>query len=148
MRTYIYRLIALLITVTIFSCDSYLINGDLDGFWQVVNIEDKRNGEITYPQGDIYYSFQQELVLISFVSPTTPTGQMKENYIAYFSYVNDSITMGDFRIYLDKDGKQVPLERLEKFGLYDIYSTFRVDKLNKKSMILDSKDSRIVFRKY
>lgn len=147
MRKHLYTLLALF-TFVLTSCESYLVNGDLDGFWQVTSIENKLSGETTQCKGNIYYSFQRDLVLVSYVSPTMPAGQTKENYIAYFSYMNDSITMGDFRIYLDIDGEQAPLERLEKFGLHDVYSTFQVEKLNKKSMILNSKDSRIVFRKY
>ena len=148
MRTYIYRLIALLIITTTFSCDSYLINGDLDGFWQVKSIENKQTGEMTVCNGDIYYSFQQELVLVSYVSPTIPTGQMKENYIAYFTHENDSITMTDFRLYLDKDATQATLPELAKFGLYETYNRFQVEKLDSRSLILNSEKSRIVLRKH
>ena len=148
MKRKIYRLMALIIATLAISCENYLVNGDLDGFWQVQEIEEKATGNVTRCNGDIYYSFQQELVLISYVSPDIPTGQMKENYIAYFTYGNDSIAMTDFRIYLDADGKQAPLTELLKFGLYDIYNRFLVEKLNKKSLILNSEKSRIVFRKY
>ena len=148
MERYIYRLSVLLIAAFTISCEHYLVNGKLDGFWQVQEIEDKASGEVTRCNGDSYYSFQQELVLLSYVSPEIPTGQMKENYIAYFTYGNDSIAMTDFRIYLDADGKQAPLTELVKFGLYDIYNRFLVEKLNKKSLILNSEKSRIVFRKY
>ena len=148
MKGHIYRLFALLIVASTTSCEHYLVNGKLDGFWQVQEIEDKASGEVTRCNGDIYYSFQQELVLLSYVSPEIPTGQMKENYIAYFTYGNDSIAMTDFRIYLDADGKQAPLTELVKFGLYDTYNRFLVEKLNKKSLILNSEKSRIVLRKY
>ena len=139
---------ALIIATLAISCENYLVNGDLDGFWQVQEIEEKATGNVTRCNGDIYYSFQQELVLVSYVSPDIPTGQMKENYIAYFTYGNDSIAMTDFRIYLDGDGKQAPLTELAKFGLYDTYNRFLVEKLNKKSLILNSEKSRIVLRKY
>ena len=104
MKQYIYKILILLTIVLISSCESYLIHGDLDGFWQVESIEDKNTGDITYCDGDTYYSFQRELVLVSYVSPNIPTGQMKENYVAYFSHENDSIYMTDFRrSYVDKD---------------------------------------------
>lgn len=148
MRTYIYRFLTLSVIALLLSCESYLINGDLDGFWQARSIENKHTGEITNCNGDIYYMFQQELVLVSYVSPTIPTGQTKENYIAYFTHENDSITMSDFRLYLDKDATQATLPDLAKFGLYETYNRFQVEKLNKKSLILNSKDSRIVFRKH
>ena len=148
MRRYIYKMLTLATIMLILSCESYLIHGNLDGFWQVTSIEDKQSGNITYCKGDTYYSFQRELVLVSFVSPEVPTGQMKENYIAYFSYNNDSIAMTDFRIYHDPDGAQAPLAKLEKFGLYETFNTFFVEKLSNSSLILNSKGSRIVLKKY
>lgn len=148
MKKYTYILIVLFTVVLASSCESYQIHGDLDGFWQVQSIENKQTGEIKQCKGDIYYSFQRELVLISYVSPNIPTGQMKENYIAYFTHENDVITMTDFRIYIDRDGKEAPLSKLAKFGLYETFNTFRVEKLNKSSLILNSDKTRVVMRKY
>ena len=137
-----------LFALVLTSCESYLVNGDLDGFWQVKSIEDKQTGDITRCKGDIYYSFQRELVLVSYTSPETPTGQSKENYIAYFTHENDSIYMTDFRIYLDRNGKQAPLSELEKFGLYELYNTFAVEELNRSSLVLSSEKTRISLKKY
>lgn len=148
MKKNIYRIILLLALMTISSCESYQIHGELDGFWQVQSIENKQTGDITECKGDIYYSFQRELVLISYVSPNIPTGQMKENYIAYFTHENNVITMTDFRIYIDKNGKQAPLSKLAKFGLYDTFNTFDVEKLNNSSLILNSDKARIVMKKH
>ena len=149
MKKQIYRLLlTLLFIVSVTSCESYLIHGDLDGFWQVTSIENKQTGEITLCEGDTYYSFQRDLVLASFVLPDRPKGQVKENYIAYFTHENDSIYMADFRIYIDKSGKQAPLSKLEKFGLFDRLNSFLVEELNKSTLILNSEKSRIVLRKY
>ena len=148
MKRQIYKSFALLIIVLISSCESYQIHGDLDGFWQVSTIEKKETGDIIHCNGDTYYSFQRELVLVSYASPEIPTGQMKENYIAYFSHENDSIYMTDFRIYLDRSGKQAPLSKLEKFGLYDTYNSFCVEELTSKSLILNSQKARILLRKH
>lgn len=148
MKKYTYILIILLAGVLAASCESYQINGNLDGFWQVKSIENKQTGEVTQCKGDIYYSFQRELVLISHVSSSIPTGQVKENYIAYFSHEQDSIIMTDFRIYIDKNAPQAPIPKLEKFGLYDIYNTFFIEKLNRSSLILNSDKTRIVLTKY
>ena len=147
MKRQIYTIMTLLALV-LTSCESYLVNGNLDGFWQVTSIENKQTGELTRCKGDIYYSFQRELVLVSYVSPNVPTGQIKENHIAYFTHKDDSIFMTDFRIYIDKEGTSSPLSKLEKFGLYDIYNTFQVEKLNKKSLILNSNKARIILEKY
>lgn len=148
MKRQIYKSLALLIIILISSCESYQIHGDLDGFWQVSTIENKETGAITYCNGDTYYSFQRDLVLISYVSPNIPTGQMKENYVAYFSHENDSIYMTDFRrSYVDKD-EPVTLSKLEKFGLYDTFNNFQVEKLNKRILILNSNKTRITLQKY
>lgn len=147
MRKQIYTIMTLFALV-LTSCESYLVNGDLDGFWQVKSIEDKQTGDITRCKGDIYYSFQRDLVLVSCTLSSNPTGQMKENYIAYFTHENDTITMTDFRIYLDKDGKQAPLQNLEKFGLYELYNVFRVEELTGKSLVLDSEKAHIILKKY
>lgn len=148
MKKYTYILIILLAGALATSCESYQINGNLDGFWQVKSIENKQTGEVTHCKGDIYYSFQRELILISYVSPNIPTGQMKENYVAYFSHEQDSIIMTDFRIYIDKNAPLAPISKLEKFGLYDIYNTFFIEKLNRSSLILNSDKTRIVLTKY
>ena len=147
MKKHIYKLLILL-TLALTSCESYQIHEDLDGFWQVESIENKETGDIKYCQGDTYYSFQRELVLVSYVSSNIPAGQMKENYIANFSHENDSIHMTDFRIYLDRNGKQAPLSKLEKFGLLEIYNSFKVEKLNSRSMALSSENTRISLKKY
>ncbi len=148
MKRQIYKSLALLIIVLISSCESYQIHGDLDGFWQVSTIEKKETGDIIHCNGDTYYSFQRELVLVSFTSPETPTGQSKENYIAYFTHENDSIYMTDFRIYLDRNGKQAQLSELEKFGLYELYNSFAVEELNSSSLVLSSEKTRISLKKY
>jgi hypothetical protein len=148
MKRQIYKSLALVIIILISSCESYQIHGDLDGFWQVSSIENEETGNITYCNGDTYYSFQRELVLVSFASPETPTGLSKENYIAYFTHENDSIYMTDFRIYLDRNGKQAPLSELEKFGLYELYNTFAVEELNSSSLVLSSEKTRISLKKY
>lgn len=149
MKRHIYKILLTLTILTLASsCESYLIHGNLDGFWQVTSIENKLTGENTRCNGDTYYSFQRELVLVSYVLPDKPTGQVKENYIAYFTHENDSITMTNFRIYIDKSGKEAPLSSLAKFGLYDRFNSFLVEKLDKKSLILDSGKARIVLKKY
>ena len=148
MKKYTYIFIMLFTVVLASSCESYQIHGDLDGFWQVQSIENKQTGETKLCKGDTYYSFQRELVLISYISPTIPMGQMKENHIAYFTHDNNVIAMSDFRIYLDREGQQTPLSKLEKFGLYDTYNTFQAEKLEDSSLILNSDKTRIILTKY
>ena len=138
----------LLVLMLTSSCESYLIHGDLDGFWQVESIENKQTGEMRYCNGDIYYSFQRNLILVSYVSPAVSQGRIKENHIAYFTYESDTISTTDFRIYIDKEATQTPLSKLEKFGLYETFNTFLVEELCKKRLVLNSEKVRIVMLKY
>ena len=147
MKKYIYRTFIILV-FALTSCESYLIHGNLDGFWQVKSIENKQTGEITQCKGDIYYSFQRDLILVSYISPETPKGQMKDNYIAYFTHEDNFISMTDFRIYIDRDGKVAPLSKLAKFGLYDTFNTFNVEKLDNRSLVLDSDKAHIILHKH
>lgn len=148
MKKHIYKIWMTVFILLMTSCESYLIHEDLDGFWQVQTIENKQTDNITDCEGDIYYSFQRDLVLLTYNLPNRPTGQIKEHYISYFTHENDSISMGDFRIYLDKDATQAPLSKLEKYGIYDIITTFYVEELNKKTLIISSDKARIKMRKY
>lgn len=148
MKAYIYKIWIISVAALMSSCESYLANGYLDGFWQVQSIENKLTDEITDCEGNIYYSFQRDLVLLTYKSPHRPIGQAKEHYIAYFTHQGDTIAMTDFRIYLDKEGTQAPLHSLEKFGLYDLFTTFYVEQLSKETMTLSSEKARITMRKY
>ncbi|MBO5866353.1 MAG: lipocalin-like domain-containing protein [Bacteroidaceae bacterium] len=148
MKRRIYKSLTLLFILLLSSCESYQIHDELDGFWQVKSIENKQTGDIIHCNGDIYYSFQRDLVLVSYVSPDIPAGQMKENYIAYFTHENDSIYMTDFRIYIDKEAPQVPLSRLEKFGLYERYNNLYIENLDYELLIMSSNWARIVLMKH
>jgi hypothetical protein len=55
---------ALTIIIAILSltaCDKVYINGDLDGMWQLQQVE--KEGNIEYPEG-IYYSFQRHMAQV------------------------------------------------------------------------------------
>lgn len=148
MKTYIYKVWAIITIALLSSCESYLANGELDGFWQVQSIEELQSGEVNECKGDIYYSFQRDLVLLTYKLSYRPAGQIKEHYIAYFSHQADSIAMTDFRIYLDKEATQAPLSNLKKFGLYDSFTTFYVEQLNREVLILSSDKARLTMRRY
>lgn len=148
MKAFTYKTWLIIAVALMSSCESYLVNGELDGFWQVQSIENKLTDETTDCEGDIYYSFQRDLVLLTYKSPHRPIGQIKEHYIAYFAHQEDSISMTDFRIYLDKEATQAPLHSLEKFGLYDLFTTFHIEQLTKEALTLSSDKACITMRKY
>lgn len=148
MKYFINRLLTYLFALMLASCESYLINGDLDGFWQVQTIERLETGEIVQCNNEVYYAFQRHLVQLTQYSSTHVMGQMATRYHASFNWEGDSISMGDFREYdLNGSKKKAPLSVLRKFGLYQEYTTFHID-LSKESLILTSDSARICLRKY
>ena len=132
------------------SCmDCYYIENDLHGIWQVVSIEKCATGEKTEAKGLLYYSFQRSMVMLSQKASNIP-----RRYIAHFDLVDsDSIAMGDFRIRTTGEGNyvndetKVPIDSLLKFGFYQEYTTFHLERSTQK-MVFTSDSARIVLRKY
>lgn len=149
MRHYIYKVYALILAFTVTSCESYLINGDLDGFWQLQTVEHLNSGEITHHNNDAFYAFQRHIIQLTRQTESHVMGQMGTRYHAEFCWQNDSIEIGEFREY-DLSGckKKVPSAVLEQFGIFQENTIFYVENLDKKSLILTSEDARIVLRKY
>lgn len=142
------KLLALSFALMFASCESYLINGDLDGFWQVQTIERLETGEIVQCNNEFFYAFQRHLVQLTQYPSTHVMGQMSTRYHASFDWRGDSISMGDFRAYdLDGSKQKAPLYELKKFGLYQEFTTFHIA-LSKKSLTLTSDSTRICLRKY
>lgn len=136
------------LTLLFTSCESYLINGDLDGFWQVQTIERLGTEDTIQCNNEVFYAFQRHIVQLTQHTPTHVMGQMSTRYHASFNWQDDSISMGDFREYDLKGSKnKAPLSELKKFGLYQEHTTFHID-LSKKSLILTSDSARISLRKY
>ena len=130
------------------SCESYLINGDLDGFWQVQEIEWLETGDVVQCNNEAFYAFQRHIVQLTQYPSTHVMGQMSTRYHASFDWQGDSISMGDFREYdLDGSKKKTPLSELKKFGLCQEYTTFHI-LLSPKKLTLTSDSTRISLRKY
>ena len=80
--------------------ENYYIENELHGLWQVTRVEDKTTGESTEAQGELYYSFQRNMVILGYNAPDKPTGLMMTQYASEFYLNSDSLEIGDFRIYL------------------------------------------------
>ena len=125
---------------------SYIEN-DLHGFWQMTSIEELPSGELMHAQGDLYYSFQRNIVIVGRKAENKPLGvMMGEQYISDFTLTDDSINISDFRIYMDYQEK-APLNQLKKFGIHDENTTFHITQ-NKQSLIFTSDKARVTLRKY
>lgn len=144
----IITLLIVIITLLHTSCQEYsYVENELHGLWQITTVEDKTTAEVSNPKGDLYYSFQRNMVVVSYNSPTKPTGQMMTQYNSDFLLEGDSIHINDFRLYQEY-GKKAPLQALKKFGIHGEHTTFHIERPNRKSMILDSEQARVTLLKY
>lgn len=137
----------LVLGLTFCSCESYLINGDLDGLWQVQTVEHLETGNVTECNNEYFYAFQRHIVQLT-KHVSYGMGGLESQYHAGFEWGQDSIEMGDFRVYDLYGCKQkAPASELKNFGLYHDYTTFHMQ-LSKQKLILTSDSARIVLRKY
>lgn len=149
MKNHLYRTTILMWALINLSCESHLINGDLDGFWQVQTVEHFKKGETIFHNNDAFYAFQRHIVQLTLQTETHVMGQMGPRYHAEFQWKDDSIKFGEFREY-DLYGctKKVGPDTLRIFGISQEHETFYVENLDKTSLILTSEDARIKLRKY
>lgn len=147
MKNFLSKIYIWIVVFAISSCDSYLINGDLDGFWQVQTIEHLSSGNKTEGNNKFFYAFQRHIVQLTKHS-SYGMGGLDAQYHAGFDWNEDSITMGDFRIY-DLYGckEKAPSSVLKGFGIYEEYTTFHIE-LSKQKLILTSDSACVVLRKY
>ena len=151
LRMYLLGMLSLMLCLT--SCgEYYYIENDLHGLWQVTSVERLSTGEVAESQGQLYYSFQRTMVMLSDVDLEIP-GKLKR-YIAHFDFLaSDSISMGDFRNRTTGERDfvlqetKIPLELLCKFGLYQDCTTFHMEQ-SKQRLILTSDSACVVLRKY
>ena len=141
-------LIAVLLLANIACQKNSYVENEIHGFWQVHTIEELTTNNITQAKGNLYFSFQRNTVILGHRTESKPLGlALTEQYISEFDLTNDSIRMGDFRIYMEYENKAT-LQDLYKFGIYDEYTTFYIESPTKNSIILSSKKARITMRKY
>lgn len=133
---------ALILIITIFaliSCRNSLINGKLDGMWQLMKIEKENGEDLNTKEDRIYYNVQLHLISLTKIGVA--------EYIGRFNHVQDSLFIYDFRV--DKNNATLATkEELAPFGLNEVSERFEVEKMDSKDMVLKSKTARLVFRKF
>lgn len=147
MKKQLYLLLLSVFMLCFAACkDCYFVESDLHGLWQVTSITNKSTGEVTDPQGTLYYSFQRSMVKLGYKYPNIPEGMVY--YVSCFDFVTpDSIGMGEFVFSSVKEDKKVPIENLHKFGLYEDYTIFGFEH-NRNSLRFSSDEVLIELRKY
>lgn len=121
-------------------------NGDLDGNWQLLTIEHK--GETTDVKGQqLFLSIQLDLFQLSV------TGD-RQRYYGYFDKGESTIVFRQFSDMAENDLETTdnrPLgsaETLHRWGYYTLNEVFRIERLTKQEMILQSDSARVTYRKF
>lgn len=121
----------LLIFVSFWSgCQKSPINGDLDGKWQILEIEYKNE---TFPVKDkqLYYNFSLHVCNLSYYGGSFTDGNL--------TFINNKIYL-NFPYILSSEG----LSRLNQYGIYSNPVEFKVEFLDKKKLIMKEDDNNII----
>ena len=120
--------------------------GDLEGMWHLVRIEESAtNTHIDVSNEVIFWSFQAKLLQME-----DKTGQ-HYSYLYRFRIDNDQLTLTS-PYQFDRENGDRPLTAYEStLGLYGIKSltpVFRVEKIDRRKMILNDGAVRLYFDKF
>ena len=150
MKRHLIRILPLVACASFTACDSYLINGDLDGMWQLQTIERNTPDTIIQNEGDLFYSFQRHTVLIGdYCNPDELVGHLKdEQYVSLFEYEGDSLMIDEFHLYYKREDQPYDTTRLRRFGIYDKHTAFHIEELTAKRLVLRSDSALLTLRKY
>ena len=120
--------------------------GDLEGMWHLVRIEESvTNTHIDVSNEVIFWSFQAKLLQME-----DKTGQ-HYSYLYRFRIDNDQLTLTS-PYQFDRENGDRPLTAYEStLGLYGIKSLtpmFRIEKIDRRKMILNDGAVRLYFDKF
>ena len=120
--------------------------GDLEGMWHLVRIEESAtNTHIDVSNEVIFWSFQAKLLQME-----DKTGQIN-SYLYRFRIDNDQLTLTS-PYQFDRENGDRPLTAYEStLGLYGIKSltpVFRIEKIDRRKMILNDGAVRLYFDKF
>ena len=120
--------------------------GDLEGMWHLVRIEESAtNTHIDVSNEVIFWSFQAKLLQME-----DKTGQ-HYSYLYRFRIDNDQLTLTS-PYQFDRENGDRPLTAYEStLGLYGIKSltpVFRIEKIDRRKMILNDGTVRLYFDKF
>ena len=117
------------------SCQKAPINGDLDGMWQIMEV-DPEPDEILIPER-LYYNFYLHVVQLTYYGGAFTTGNLiydKEKGIIQIEFPNapalDSIL------------------KLRQYGVYTNPVIFQVEYLDKNKLILKNDEATVTLRKF
>lgn len=139
-------IVSFLLTVT--SCDGFKVsnNGDLDGMWHLVNVDSLEQAiDVDYSEQSIFWSFQADLL---YVDDKT---LHHEPCLLRFDYFIGNLSVFDPYIYNNKDEADEKIYDkiyLLPYGINALEEKFKIEELNRKSLVLRSNTLLLRFRRY
>ena len=123
-------------------------NGDLDGNWQLLTIEQGGETRDVKAEGR-FLSIQLDLFQLSH------TGD-RQRYFGYFDKGDGLIVFRQFSDMAENDlattdnqpVRPEDIALLHPWGYYTLHEAFRIERLTKQEMILQSDSARVTYRKF
>lgn len=128
------KILYILFTATMFiACQKEDENGDLGAFWKVMSVEEHSTDNVAYLTDESrFWAIQLDLLEIRI--------SRKESCFFRFQHTGDSLMVQAI------NNENVDLKL---WGIYNNSNErYAVELLNSKSMILNSKNARVTFRKF
>ena len=137
----------LLATVGLTSCELETSdNGDLDGQWQMYQLDTlATNGITDMRDSTIFWAVQMNLLELKH-----PKGHLLKNIVCHFERKGDSLIVNHPRYNdrMESNPEVVDVAVLNKYGISNLREAFFVYRLNSNRMDLQSDCFRLHFRKY
>lgn len=121
-------------------------NGDLDGFWHLVQVDTLQTGGVNDTSKELFFwSFQVNLLEFSDRSYHIPI------YMARFNHENGQLKVTQPCLYNRDEGNEMVTEEnvkdISPYGLNALEETFRVEELSGSRMTLSNGTLRLYFKK-
>lgn len=121
-------------------------NGDLDGFWHLVQVDTLQTGGVNDTSKDLFFwSFQVNLLELSDRSYQIPI------FMARFNHENGQLKVTQPCLYNRDEGNEMVTEEnvkdISPYGLNALEETFRVEELSGSRMTLSNGTLRLYFKK-
>ena len=121
-------------------------NGDLDGFWHLVQVDTLQTGGVKDTSKELFFwSFQVNLLEFSDRSYHIPI------YMARFNHENGQLKVTQPCLYNREEGNEMVTEEnvkdISPYGLNALEEIFRVEELSGSRMTLSNGTLRLYFKK-
>ena len=123
-------------------------NGDLDGYWQMSQVDTLATGGVADTRESlIYWGIQGNLLQIRYSENNLYLG---EGLLFMFEKKKPLLTLSSPMVHhlYETDEPIDDVEVLKPFGIYRLEEVFSIDRLDDKYMVLTNDVLRLHFRKY